>query len=88
MPLVVDRVDVGAPGDEIPDDRPVAGDDREVERRVALLVLLAGLYKSLFLAFQSGTLIQSWTPTLAFSILRLCWLWFCSVEPQETKPKN
>ena len=52
MPLVIDRVDVGAPGDEIPDDRPVAGDDREVERRVALLVLLAGLYKSLFLSLS------------------------------------
>ena len=52
VPLVIDRVDVGAPGDEIPDDRPVAGDDREVERRVAFLVLLAGLYKCLFLSLS------------------------------------
>ena len=40
MPLVVDRVHVGALRDEILDDRPVSGDDGEVERRVALLVLL------------------------------------------------
>ena len=40
MPLAVDRVHVGAPRHQIPDDRPVAGDDGEVERRVALLVLL------------------------------------------------
>ena len=40
MPLVVDRVHVGALRDEILDDRPVPGDDGEVERRVALLVLL------------------------------------------------
>ena len=40
VPLVVDRVHVGALRDEILDDRPVPGDDGEVERRVALLVLL------------------------------------------------
>ena len=40
MPLAVDRVHVGAPRHQVPHDRPVAGDDGEVERRVALLVLL------------------------------------------------
>ena len=38
--LVVDGADVCALGDEILDDRPVPGDDGEVERRVALLVPL------------------------------------------------
>ena len=40
VPLAVDRVHVGAPRHQVPHDRPVAGDDGEVERRVALLVLL------------------------------------------------
>ena len=40
VPLVVDRVHVGAPRDEVLDDRPVPGDDGEVEGGVALLILL------------------------------------------------